>query len=455
MPGGLSIDDTEGRLVYANPALCQMLGYSLDELVGHPILNILAGWSDDTVYEKIRKRQGGEVEYYDAQLIHRSGRLIPVQVTAAPLFDSADNLTRTFAIFLDQSELASSRQVAERSRRMYRQLFHQSKDAIVIHDPDGAIIDVNQRAMDLWGYTRAELLSLDARTLVHPDSLERTTAELEHLAEEGLLDTEVQLVRASGEVFPAEVSATLIETGTEPVVQTIVRDLSEEKHTQNILQAMSNRALLYLDILSHDISNQLQIAESSTELLGLCCTEEYPKDLLDSLRGALRRMAAIVIKTKATGRLMSATVTTRDLIEAVEKTVERAAVAYPELTITTSIQVEEALIRGDDLLEHLISNLLENAYEHNPSDDKRVWATVTPSSAGYDVRIADNGPGIPDEVKMELLQPSQRKGGLGLHMSRHIAQKYGGKLSISDRVPGHPEQGAEVRVWLPAAAHSI
>lgn len=455
MPGGLGIDNTEGRLVYANPALCQMLGYTLEELMGYPIINILSEWSDDTVYEKIRKRQRGEVEYYDAHLIHRSGRLIPVQVTAAPLFDSADSFVGTFAIFLDQTDLASSRQVARRSMQMYLQLFHQSKDAIIIHDLKGNIIDVNQRAMELWGYSRAEFLRVDARSLIHPESLEKTAAEMKQLAEDGRLDTKAQLVRVSGEVFPAEVSATVIETGTEPVVQTIVRDFSQEKHTQNMLRAMSDRALLYLDILGHDISNQLQVMWSTTELLALHCTEESQKRLLKDMKRSLHKMTGIVVKTKATGQLMGSTLTTRDLVEAVEKAVKRTVSIYPELNIGTSIHTKEAPVRADDLLEYLISNLLENACEHNPSEDKRAWVTVTPRSTGYDVRVADNGPGIPDDIKEGLLQPSRRRAGLGLHISRHIAQKYGGRLRIEDRVPGDPKKGAEVTVWLPAAAHRV
>ncbi len=72
-----------------------------------------------------------------------------------------------------------------------------------------------------------------------------------------------------------------------------------------------------------------------------------------------------------------------------------------------------------------------------------------PASTGYELRVADNGPGIPEDIRVGLLQPSRRRAGLGLHMSWHIAQKYGGKLQIKDHVSGDPAQGAEVVVWLP------
>lgn len=274
---------------------------------------------------------------------------------------------------------------------------------------------------------------------------------MRRLSEGGFLTAEVQLVRASGEVFSAELSSSLITTGEEPVVQSIVRDLSEKRRAQNLLRVTSNRARLYLDILSHDISNQLQVAESATELLGLCCTEESPVDLLTDPQHAIQRMARIVVKTKVTGQLMGSTLRNRNLVQAVKSAVKRVGSIYPALDITMSIGMTEAPVRADDLLEHLLSNLLENAYEHNPSEEKHAWVTVMPVSIGYELRVADNGPGIPEDIRVGILQPSRRRAGLGLHMSWHIAQKYGGKLHIEDRVAGNPTQGAAVVVWLPAA----
>jgi signal transduction histidine kinase len=148
---------------------------------------------------------------------------------------------------------------------------------------------------------------------------------------------------------------------------------------------------------------------------------------------------------------MSSTLRNRDLVQAVKRVVKQMNSKQPELDITMSVGLIEAPVRADDLLEHLVSNLLENAYEHNPSEERHAWVTVMPASTGYELRVADNGPGIPEDIRVGLLQSSRRRAGLGLHMSWHIAQKYGGKLQIEDRVSGDPAQGAEVVVWIPAA----
>jgi K+-sensing histidine kinase KdpD len=193
---------------------------------------------------------------------------------------------------------------------------------------------------------------------------------------------------------------------------------------------------------------------SATELLGLCCTEDSQVELLSDLKHALQKMARIVVKTKVTGQLMGSKLKRRDIVQVVKRVVKRVSSLYPELNITTSIGMTEAHVRADDLLEHLLSNLLENAYEHNPSAEKHAWVTVMSESTGYELRVADNGPGIPEDIRVGLLQPSLRRAGLGLHMSWHIAQKYGGKLQIEDHAAGNVAQGAEVVVWLPAAVRN-
>ena len=70
---------------------------------------------------------------------------------------------------------------------------------------------------------------------------------------------------------------------------------------------------------------------------------------------------------------------------------------------------------------------------------------------GFTIAIADNGPGIKDSLKKNLLSPERRSGGVGILQCVQIAKKYGGEFEIHDRVPGSPEQGAKIRVWLPKA----
>ncbi len=89
--------------------------------------------------------------------------------------------------------------------------------------------------------------------------------------------------------------------------------------------------------------------------------------------------------------------------------------------------------------------------EHNPRPDKHIWLTLEEVDEGFEARIADDGKGIPDTVKDGLFDVSRRYGGVSLHQTKEIVDKYGGRIKVTDRVPGTPEEGAEFCIWLPRA----
>ena len=74
---------------------------------------------------------------------------------------------------------------------------------------------------------------------------------------------------------------------------------------------------------------------------------------------------------------------------------------------------------------------------------------MTEETGGYTVTIADDGPGISEAMKKNLLNPERRSGGVGIHQCVQITSKYRGSFSIEDRVEGDHTKGAKFRFWLP------
>ena len=108
-----------------------------------------------------------------------------------------------------------------------------------------------------------------------------------------------------------------------------------------------------------------------------------------------------------------------------------------------------AVVNADKFLCNMLMNVFSNAVKHNNSNEKKIWANLKDSSDGYELTIADNGPGITDSLKKSLLSPERRSGGVGILQCVQIANKYGGTFEIQDRVSGEPQKGAKFRVWLP------
>ncbi len=113
-------------------------------------------------------------------------------------------------------------------------------------------------------------------------------------------------------------------------------------------------------------------------------------------------------------------------------------------------------IRGDeDLLRQMIVNVLQNAVQHTPRGGA-IEVTAAAAHGGVDIRVGDNGPGIPDADRDRIferfvqLDPARRADGtgLGLPIARWIAEAHQGALVLESSGPG----GSTFRISLPAAA---
>lgn len=161
------------------------------------------------------------------------------------------------------------------------------------------------------------------------------------------------------------------------------------------------------------------------------------------------------------------------LSEMICEAAKSVSLIYPQVPITlklgeTTLQFQggdaslepvfkrQLWLRGDsEYLLRLLRNLVENAAKHTPQGAK---VEIFGEQTGNQIvlKIADEGPGIPEEYHEKIFEPffqinqdQNKKGyGLGLYLCQKIARRYGGKISVENR---HP-RGAVFQVVFPAAS---
>jgi signal transduction histidine kinase len=107
-----------------------------------------------------------------------------------------------------------------------------------------------------------------------------------------------------------------------------------------------------------------------------------------------------------------------------------------------------------DRLEQVFVNLVENALRHAPGARVRVAAAPSADRGTVEIRVSDDGPGIPPDVAATLFEPHVSRGdggghGLGLAIARGIAVAHGGSLVLEEPA-GDPGGGTTFLVALPA-----
>ena len=123
------------------------------------------------------------------------------------------------------------------SEEKYRTLFEKSRDAVYLTDHRGRLFDINQSCLDLFGYSREEMMGMDARSL-YVDFTERKRLR-DELRENGYVrDHEIKLRKKDGQEMECLLTTTVRQTadGTVLGYQGIVRDITERKKMERALQ---------------------------------------------------------------------------------------------------------------------------------------------------------------------------------------------------------------------------
>jgi signal transduction histidine kinase/DNA-binding response OmpR family regulator len=214
------------------------------------------------------------------------------------------------------------------------------------------------------------------------------------------------------------------------------------------LEVANDETNLYLDIMTHDINNV------NTAALG------YLELLTTRLENENKKFAEIVVKSiNQSIEIIGNVSTIRKMheLKAALKPVKLDDVIQNEIQHFSNVTIHypgtDAVVLADDLLGQVFTNLIGNSVKFC-GDTGEITITVGDQDNNILITVADNGPGISDDMKPQVFDrfrkgKSKKSGrGLGLFITRHLVEGYGGRIWAEDRVPGRQDQGAAIHFTM-------
>ncbi|MDO9540057.1 MAG: HAMP domain-containing sensor histidine kinase [Methanocalculus sp.] len=210
------------------------------------------------------------------------------------------------------------------------------------------------------------------------------------------------------------------------------------------------KANFYLDIITHDINNTNHTSLLYLELLSDEAYNDTTAPFIEGLRTSLRKSDEIIGNVTTLRYIQDVTSPLSPIN--LQKVLEKEA--HIDERITVLMKEENIIVLADPLLPQVITNIVGNSLKFGGED---VQVTIIASIEGDDViiRIDDTGSGISDQLKPHVFRKYSRgtervRGkGLGLFIVQTlIEERYGGSISILDRVQGDHTQGVSFIIRL-------
>lgn len=506
LPDPMVVYDNEGRVIYSNAAFERIFGWSSEELKNRKIDFVPPEALQETI-QKVKQMMGGEpLVNFETIRLTKDGRKLNVSLNTSPLFGANGKQTGNIVMLRDMTAVRLAEEAQKASEQKFQELVESMNEGLTIADPDGRIVYTNAKFCDMLGYPAGGIAGMLFTDLLDENSRENFAEQWEKRRTGEERKYEVVLKKKDGGSVFVIVSPKILRSSDGKMTSSlaIMTDMTERRILEGqLMQAQKLESIGQLAAgIAHEINTPTQYVSSNTgfleqafddfarligahldlmakleesglaqeEVAGLrnlaeeldidFLTEEVPNALRANKDG-LARIAKIVLSIKEFAHPGQDDKLPADLNKAIENTITVARNEW-KYVAEVATDLDENLppvpcVVGE--FNQVVLNLIVNAAHAiaeavgDDCDEKGLIRIASRQKDGYaEISIADNGPGIPEEIRNRIFDPffttkEPGKGtGQGLAIAyRTIVDNHKGKISLES----DPGGGAKFTIRLP------
>ncbi len=472
VPHGIFAKDAMGRHIFANPALAEFAGLSIEEILGKDDFDLVQDKAQAEAYrahDLAVIQSGQRMVILEEPRTDLSGHTRILQTIKIPYAVPETGEPAVLGVCMDITE-------QKRIDARFRRLVDSNVQGVFFWNTGGQVTDANDAFLRMIGYSREDL---DAggimwTDMTPPDLIPQDRRVLRDLATRGVCEPyEKEFIRKDGSRVPIFIGPAMFEDNRDEGF-CFVLDLSERKQLeQQFLRAQRMESIGTLaGGIAHDLNNILAPIMLSIDILKREADTPKAHAILKMVAESAQRGADIVRQLLSFARGMKSQrveVQPRHLLKDLEGIIKDT---FPkDIRLRFSVPEDTWTLLGDPTQVHqILLNLCVNARDAMPdggtldiSAENQIldahYATMDmQAKAGRYVCISvtDSGTGIPQKIIHKIFEPffttkELNKGtGLGLSTVMAIVKSHEGIA----KVYSEPGKGTTFRVYLPAMEHS-
>jgi two-component system cell cycle sensor histidine kinase/response regulator CckA len=418
-----------------------------------------------------RNQQGEDAGDVEFRVVRPDGDVRWMLAHAVPVRNAQGEVYRIAGVALDITERKRAEDALAGSLARLRALMDNAKDGISLISPEGVLVDVNPRILEMLGRERADVVGHHIQEFSPPDTAGgKVTAFGQAVAQGGGEVLDVPLRRPDGQETLVDFSVSVFAIASERLVLAIGRDVTEQRSLERQLrQAQKMEAVGRLaGGVAHDFNNVLTAIFGYADLVmeDLPPNSQSRKDL-EEVRKAAQRASALTRQLLAFSRqqvLAPAVLSLNDLVEDIDKMLRRTI--GEDVELRSSLARDLGNVRADPgQVQQVLMNLVVNARDAMPVGGKVLIETANadltetyaerhqPVIPGQYVMLAvsDTGIGMSPAITAKIFEPfftTKEKGkgtGLGLSTVYGIVKQSNGYVWVYSE----PGRGTTFKIYLP------
>ncbi|MES2964055.1 MAG: PAS domain-containing sensor histidine kinase [Bdellovibrionota bacterium] len=476
---GIFMLDPEGYIQTWNEGARRIKGYEASEIVGKHFSTFYTQTDLDDgkpARELFIATKEGKYEE-EGWRVRKDGTTFWANVVITALRDSNGVIKGFGKVTRDLTTRKEAEDLLRESEERYRLIVSSVKDyAIIMLDPEGRVVSWNEGAYRLKGYTAQEIIGQKFTKFYEPEDIEagKCDWELREAIATGRFEDEGWRLRKDGSRFWANVVITALRSdkGELRGFAKVTRDVTEKKRSEDRLRfahesleiRVANRTRElekaiesrdeFLSIASHELRTPLTALKLQQQILerqmkrakdGLVPVELF-QDMIELTGRQVDQLTNLVDDMLDVSRIangqMSYSFEECDLVKLVGDHFRSFKHQFEANGIKSTFHSDSEVKARVDLhrLGQVVANLLSNAMKYG--EGAPVEVSVFRAGSEALITVHDNGPGVADANQSRIFErferavsASEASGlGLGLYISRQIAEAHGGRVDLVSAV---------------------
>jgi PAS domain S-box-containing protein len=476
MNEGLAMLDRNGTMHYVSDRFCEITGYRREELVGKRGVVLAVPEAREGWEERHRMRQQGVGDSFEITMLRGNGERIDVYVSPRPLHDDRGEYAGSFALITDVTARKRAEAALRQSEKQYRLLVENQTELILTVGRNRVVRFVSPSYRQLFGGDAADVLGRPLALEVHEDDREATARAWDAAWQPPYAaSVENRVLTPRGWVWLAwSVRAVRDEhaaTGPDEVVA-VARDVTDrhraEEQARQHLQSLAHVTRVssmgeMASAIAHEINQPLTaIANYVYACIRLlrsgAATTKETLEVMQRVASEAERAGEVVRKMRSFVRGEEGQVSAVDANFLVAEVLRLAApeARHSGVELVPALGADLREVRADSIqIQQVLLNLVRNAVEAivaGGTNERTVRIETARGEPGFvEIRVSDTGPGLASDALEQVFEPfytTKADGiGIGLALSRSIADAHGGRLWAI----AAPGRGATFHLSLPIA----